>query len=284
MDYKNIYKAIVKKDNKDSLIDLFKETGNWEKLEALKLEIITNDNLPYTLVTVDSRAKHLGYFSSAMIGVYLDNELIMKFTEDYKEDYFYLPIIIKPKNVHPAGKDIITEKNSIQHELIHISDILDWIDEEPDYIERSLMYNLESAIESATEKAFKKSIFLEIEKLFRLEPRAMAHDYDNGEDFVIQPLLNDIFIKYNCSTKEEYIQIKIADYITILKTNYCENFSNKEDFIENCFKKSIKKYGKDIFGEKPNKMIIKVNKHKDNQLLKEALKMVKVNSIKIHQN
>ena len=65
MTYKDIYLKLIHKANKENLIRLFKETDNWERLNAINLEIIDDHELPYILVTIDHQNDlREGYFAS----------------------------------------------------------------------------------------------------------------------------------------------------------------------------------------------------------------------------
>ncbi|ETR70182.1 MAG: hypothetical protein OMM_08993, partial [Candidatus Magnetoglobus multicellularis str. Araruama] len=115
----------------------------------------------------------------------------------YENAYFYLPIIAKPNRIPEIAKKYYSEENAIKHELIHINDMLKWIEEDSAYIENSILYNQNAVTEDTVEK----SIAFEIEKIFKLEPRAIEHDYENGENLIIQPFIDDQYLTYKCKTK-----------------------------------------------------------------------------------
>ena len=267
MDYIDIYRKIADKNNREKLITVFKDTGNWEKLKAVHLEIIEDAKLPYILVNIDYNEDFIGYFSSAMIGIFMEKAFVADIDRNYDREYFYLPVIAKPCQVPEMAKKYFSEENAVQHELMHLSDILEWIRKEPEYIENAIRYTHESA----TAENMDKSIDFEVRKIFALEPPAIGNDFDKGEDIIIQPFIFDIFLKYKCRTKTEYIQMKVSDYITDLREMYLKNFSDRKNAVEDFFRKSVEKYGKKIFGKFPYEELKKVNKEKINKLLKGSV-------------
>ncbi len=263
MDYLSLYRKVVEKQNEDTLLHLLKETGHWEKLQAIDFEIIDDTTLPYILITVDYQEDVVGYFASAMIGISLEKSYILDIQSNYNKEYFYLPLIAKPQTYPEIAKKYYSEEHAIQHELMHISDILQWIENDPTYIENVLHYSYETA----TEDTLDKSIDFEVQKIFTLEPQAMGHDFDNGEDMIIEPFLFGLYMRYKCPTKTEYIEIKIADYMSNLKEMYVKNFSQKKEAIEHFFEESVGKYGKNVFGHDPYHTLQHVHKDKVDKML-----------------
>lgn len=268
MDYLSIYRKVVQKQNEEALLHLFKETGHWDKLHAITLEIRDEMTLPYILITVDYQKEILGYFVGAMIGVTFDKACIRDIHPPYRDDYFYLPVIVIPQTYPDIAKEYYSEEHSIAHELIHIADILQWIDDEPTYIDHVLQYGHETV----TEDTLGSSIDFEVQKIFKLEPRAMGNDFENGEDMIIEPFLFGVSMKYQCQTKTEYIEIKMADYITNLKEMYVKKFQHRKETIEHLFKESIEKYGKTIFGHTPYTTLQKVHTEKAVKMLEYSMK------------
>jgi hypothetical protein len=277
MTYKDIYLKLIHKTNKENLIRLFKETDNWERLNAINLEIIDDHELPYILVTIDHQNDlREGYFASVMIGLYIEKEFIIEIDSSFNNTYFYLPIIAKPNKMPEIAKKYYSEENAIKHELIHINDILKWIEEDPTYIENAIQYNQNVV----TKDTLEKSITFEIEKIFKLEPRAMELDYENGEDLIIQPFIGDNYLTYKCKAKEEYVKLKIAEYLLPLKKAYIDKFPEKKDTIDFIFLENLDQYGKKIFGNNPYSELEKVNSDLASKLISSNLDSL--SSIKKH--
>ncbi len=264
MNYIGAYREIVRKRNEDTLIRVFKETGHWEKLKALDLEINDEAILPYVFSNVDYGEDFTGYFSSAMIGITLERDCILEMCGHYCYEYFYLPVIVKPRYISKLVKKYFSEEVSIGHELMHVSDILRWVGEDPPaYIEDVLNFG----VESVSEDTLEKSVDFEIRKIFKLEPQAIGHDFDNGEDMIIEPFLFEIFLKYQCPTKKEFIKMKIANYVNELKRMYEKRFRGKENEIERFFEESVGKYGKNVFGPAPYQLFLKTREERKAKML-----------------
>lgn len=266
MNYIELYRKIVNRQNENSLLQLLKDTGDWEKLQGTHFEIVEDEMLPYILVTVDYETGRIGYFASIMIGIPLEKENIFPFIGDYSLDYFYLPVIAKPQKTFEQLKQYYSVEQAIHHELLHIADILQWIDDDPSYIEKVIHYTFEAA----TEDTLESSIDFEVGKIFKLEPPAMGSDFDTGETMIIEPFLGLFLMKYECKSKNEYVAIKISDYLRALKQMYEGNFSEKKEAIEQYFKKSIDHHGKTIFGESPYLAFLQTGKDKIEKMLKHS--------------
>ncbi|KPA14036.1 SEC-C motif domain protein [Candidatus Magnetomorum sp. HK-1] len=279
MTYKEIYLQLIHKTNKEDLIRLFKETDNWERLNAINLKIIGDQELPYVLVTIDHQNDlRNGYFASVMIGLYIEKEFIIEIDSRFNNTYFYLPIIAKPNKIPEIAKQYYSEENAIKHELIHINDILKWIEEDPTYIENSIQYNQNAVTKDTVEK----SIAFEIEKIFKLEPGAMELDYDNGENLIIQPFIGNKYLTYQCKTKKEYVKMKISEYLHPLKMAYIDKFPEKKDTIYSSYLKSLDQYGKKIFGNEPYKELERVITDLASKLI--ASNLGSLSTIKKHLN
>ena len=184
----------------------------------------------------------------------MERDCILEMRGHYCYDSFYLPVIVKPRHISELAKKYFSEEVSIGHELMHVSDILRWAGEDPPaYIENVLNFG----VESVSEDTLEKSVDFEIRKIFKLEPQAIGHDFDNGEDMIVEPFLFEIFLNYQCPKKKEFIRMKIADYVNELKRMYEKKFRRKEDEIERFFEESVGKYGKNVFGPSPYQSLLK---------------------------
>ena len=121
--------------------------------------------------------------------------------------------------------------------------------------------------ESVTEDTLDKGIDFEVRKIFVLEPQAIGHDFDNGEDMIIEPFLFGIVLEYRCSTKKEFIEMHLADYIAELKHMYEEKFPGKTDEIERFFEESVGRYRKEAFGPDPYRSLLKTREERTGKLL-----------------
>jgi len=271
MDYLNSYRKIVTKQNEETLLQILKDTGHWAKLRAINFTIIDDTILPYILTTVDYQESDSGYFAGVMIGISLEQSCIRTLDTTYSYKYFYLPLVAKPCAYPEIAKAYYSEEQAIRHELRHIADMLHWINDEPEYLDNVLRYSYEAA----TEETLQHSIDFEVKKIFRLEPQALQDDHESGEDMLIEPFIFGRYMKYRCTTQQEYLEIKLSDYVSDLKEMYVKNYPQKKGDIEHFFEKSVGQYGEHIFGESPYAALRHVRKDKIQKMLAYSIEAVK---------
>lgn len=257
--YIEIYKNYVKKENEEKIRKLFHETGEWKFLQIDALDIVEEkDRLSYILLKTHFKIDEQNLFAAAMFGIFLDGKEI----PHSESEIFYLPTILTTSHGLEISKRFTTIEQSIQHELCHLEDILQWISEEPDYISNAKRYT----IDISTIENLKQSIFFECRKIFKLEPRAYHCDFQAGETIVIQSFLLWI-IKYKCKTFEEYLIWQLASYFNKLRSAYKIRFPERKENIDQYFREAIDIYGKEVLGENPNDILEKHEKTKVSKLL-----------------
>ncbi|UCH95531.1 MAG: hypothetical protein JSV88_01425 [Candidatus Aminicenantes bacterium] len=239
MTHKEIYYHLVKKENANGLGQLLEKQGIFEKFKVERLEIQSQNDFPYILVQV--RSKDL--YAAMFIGIFTD---IRPLFPNYPDEFYYLPLIFFCPYYPEKFQKLINREFSIRHEVLHIKDILDLVEQEPGYLTKVRQYNVNN--EDLQLDDLEKSMDLEIFKVFYLEPRALAQDFANGENTLYMELGEKI-LQYHCQTSEEYVQLKINDYITKIRILYLQKFPAKKFRIENGLKNFTNKYGKDIYGE-----------------------------------
>ena len=239
--YKDFYNKIVKKNNGEKITAILKENHAWEYFKIKQIEIIQAVPYAYILIELDIT----GDFAAQFLGMFVE---IKKYFPGYNEDNFYLPAIAYPQEYYANMKPFINKELSLAHELLHLTDIIDMIENDSSYLEKIYKYGFEN-IKDAGE--LPESIDFEIWKNFQIEPRALENDFKNGEKLILAPFLFGMVMKYKCKTQEEYIQLKMSDYIFDLQDMYCERFKEEQDKIRGYFKDSINKHGHKIYGDKP---------------------------------
>ena len=271
MDYLNSYRKIVTKQHEETLLHILKDTGHWAKLRAINFTVIDDTPLPYILTTVDYQDSDMGYFAGVMIGITLEQSCIMALDTTYSYKNFYLPLIAKPCTYPDIAKAYYSEEQAIRHELMHVADMLCWINDEPEYLDNVLLYSYEAA----TEETLQDSIDFEVKKIFTLEPQALQDDYESGEDMLIEPFIFGRYMKYRCTTQQEYLEIKLSDYVSDLKDMYMKSYPQKRGDIEHFFDKSVGQHGGHIFGNSPYETLQHVRKDKIQKMLTYSIEAVK---------
>ena len=96
-----------------------------------------------------------------------------------------------------------------------------------------------------------KCVDYEVDKIFRLEPKALSIDYKEagGEIYLPIPGESQVVVQ-GFETSKEYIQAKIVFQIIFLKSDLI-SFAKDNDaaaVIESAIFEAVNKYGKDVFG------------------------------------
>ncbi len=238
--YKNIYYQVVKESNLEIIKKIIKELGYYDEETIDKLEFNNKDNLPYFSITVDS-SEHLakGCFS-LLDGIFIDIDTI---APEWK-GIFYLSILIVRETANARLQPFINADSLKDHELHHLQSIIDHIDRHPDYIEKSMQYN----IGSCTIENIKESIEFEVSKIFNNEMHALISDYENGErDCYLHS--GGIVTVVTFHNKDEFIQYQLGSYLSSLNSNFIHKFPDMVTEINVCIDKEINKQGENIFGK-----------------------------------
>ncbi|UZW16042.1 hypothetical protein OSC52_09575 [Clostridium pasteurianum] len=260
MTHKNIYFKIVKEKNIQLLNKIFKEQGLIEYHHIDNIQFMCKNDFPYILITENNTGRNNIVYAAKYIGLFLN---LQKIIVDYKQLY-YLPVIAIPAEYDKYIEKYVEKHLAIEHELIHVKDILQIIDTDDKYLSNVYNYAL-SNIKSV--ENIEKSIDFEIYKIFKLEPRALSSDYKGGLCMIYSDFIFGI-AKYKCTSLEEYLQMEIYNYLSNLKSTYIEKFENNKKIIENIFKEKINKYGNEIYGENPYAEYKKVKDEFIHKLLK----------------
>lgn len=232
----------------DKIINLFKENECWESFQIKQLQIIEETPYPYILLELDI----VGEFAAQFLGLFLD---IHKYFLWHDAENFYLPAIAYPHEYHRGIKQYVNKEVSIAHELLHLRDIIESIENEPGYLEKVYRYGFENVEDTSD---LEESIAFEVGKIFRIEPKALANDFKNGEKMIFEPFFLGMVMKYKCSTEDEYIRLSMCNYIVDLQEMYCEKFGEAEDKIKEYFMNSVNRHGREIFGENPYERVLEI--------------------------
>lgn len=264
-DYIEIYKGFL--SNEQLMKTFISDEKISEDLEVLNIEIVNEEGFPYIIIESDTDEK----FAAAMVGITLDTNKYK--INDFKKDLFYLPVILTPVKMKDKLKDYgVDFKQSLVHEKLHVKRIINWITDEPSYIDNFLSFGFDFMIKdnNLEEKKLEKSIDFEIRKIFYLEPEALTSDFESGEDTISVPSFLGGMLEYKCETVEEFLLWQLTNYITSLQDAY-EKFSDKKDKIKEYFNKYVNKYGT-ILGENPYDMINKQKSEFVNKMLSYSVK------------
>ncbi|MCP4137727.1 MAG: hypothetical protein GY754_42580 [bacterium] len=263
MNYEQLYYSIVKEENKETIIKILEEQRIIEQFEVQRVEIHSRNDFPYILFVLDTASGHAAQY----LGLFVDIKPILP---EYNKEWFYLPVICLWENLPNTIKDFVNIDNTIEHELLHVRSFLKIIQDDPAYPELTFKYGMNS---NFPEEDLEKSISLVLEKLFIVEPPALTNDFEKGESFILDQFLGRI-LQFKCETLEEYLQIKMKDYLSGYENQYKRRFPEAREKIKNLFEKYTAKYGKDILGEDPIKQLQQLRDSYAEKLLDSSLKEI----------
>ncbi len=239
--YKDTYYRLVTKANLEQIKHILNEHEYYDKNTVEKIEYEGKDNLPYFILAVDS-AEYIGRRGAYAVldGIFIEINSIIP----YWEGIFYLSILIIRKTTHEKLKLIINPEMLKEHELHHLRQKIEHIDQYPGYIEESRKYNAGSC----TYANIERSIQFEVNKIFFSELPAFISDYERGERHY--HLYSDgLALMATSHDKNEFVQYNLAQYIAKLEFVYSNRFSDKKAKITEYIAKEVNKQGKKRFGE-----------------------------------
>ena len=234
---KEIYQKIVCERNLEQLKLILGKEIPAVGFEFISFELLkdTRDGFPYIYCLIDSNMM----YAAQMIGLLVD---IKEIIPDYGKDYYYLPIVAFCETLPEEVRQYVNKGISINHELLHVKDMLDLIDEDPGFPEKVWNYGKYSPIKNDD---LPESIDHEIFKVFRMEPQAIRQDYEAGENYILLPLKNGEIYKYVCSEFQQCLLVKMVSEITRINKIYLDKFNiepSAKQIISDEFKRSIKKF------------------------------------------
>ncbi len=266
LDHTALYHQIVKQEHYDALHSIVAEQLAAIEYELLDLTIVADESLPHILCRVNAA----GTFAAVMLGLFVDIRPILP---HYTDPHYYLPLVILRDETNERMQRLINQKLALQHELLHLQDMLRLIQERPDYPTQSYRYGLHSV---TVREELPKSIDLELFKLFYIEPPAMRLDYRSGERHILIPFDANarIAVRYDCETMEEYVAMNMHSYITGLADNFKARFENDAkatELIDAEIERGLKRYGRGVFGTNPSKGFAEVEQASKPKILQAML-------------
>jgi hypothetical protein len=239
INYKKAYYEFVRQENLEKLKIILKELQYYDDSIIENIQFKRKDDLSYFCALVDS-PEYTGNRSYTMLdGIFIEIEsIIPAYTE-----IFYLPVIMIRK-VKEKLKQFVNLPLFEKHELHHLKELIDYIDRNPDYIEKAMKYN----IGSCSLDNIHKSIEFELNKVFLLEVPAFEFDFENGDrDFLFYS--DGVVTKIPVDTKQRFVAFHISSYAANLRQAYLERFPGNEELVNETIRKELNKQGRRFFGE-----------------------------------
>jgi len=245
--YEKTYHHLVKQENLAKIKEILKEKESYDPETIGKIQYKKEKELPYLFVQVDSGV-YLGQGNYGMVdGNFVNIESICP----QWTDVFYLPILFLRQPADPKLKELVEKRKIKEHEIEHLKDLLDYIDEHPSYIKRAQKYSLSGC----TLENVGKSIHFEVEKIFQKEAPVLAKDYRNGETCVSISADGAAF-EIEVDTEARFVEYEIGLYLGSLFERYLEKFPEHKELIENLYKKEVDTQGRAFFGKNALQKIV----------------------------
>ena len=244
LSYKEVYYRVVIEENLERIKRIIEDQGYYDSVTINKIQYRKSNNLPHFFVQVDSPDYTFGNY--AMIdGIYLDIDSIVP----EWQGKFYLGIIIIRNPTNEKIKRFIDPAKDIEHELEHLRYLTDHIDKNPDYIEKSMKYN----VGSCTLRNLEKSIAFEVNKIFSMELPALILDFEMGQKDMFS-FENGILTKITVDDKDSFLRYQMGHYLAGLHERYAKKFPENIEQIKDKFEREVNERGKELFG--PNCMML----------------------------
>ena len=237
--YKDTYYNLVTQKNIEGIKKIIKEQGYYDSKTIDKIQYRELNGLPHFFLTVDSPNYTDGHYAM-LDGIYLDvNSIIPQW-----HGKFYLGIVIIRKPTNERINPFLAPVKDIEHELNHLYRLINYINKYPDYIEKSLKYNVGSCGISQLDESIK----FEVKKIFSMEVPTLILDFDMGQKDLFSYDKGTV-TKITVNDMDDFLRYKVGLYITTLNGQYIERFPENVEQIKDILEKEVNKQGKKQFGD-----------------------------------
>jgi hypothetical protein len=237
--YKNTYYNLVTRDNLEEVKKIIKNQGYYDSTTIDKIQYRELNGLPYFLLIVDSPTYTSGHYAM-LDGIYLDACSIIP----PWHGKFYLTIMIIRKPTNEKIKLFIDSTKDIEHELNHLYFLIEHINKSPDYIEKSIKYNVGSCEICDLDESIK----FEVKKIFSMEVPALILDFDMGQKNLFS-YENGMVTKITINDKDNFLRYKVGLYLANLNNQCVKRFPENAKQIKNNLEKEVNRQGKALFGD-----------------------------------
>ena len=239
MKHREIYMALLSPELRGRLLTTLEAEGILKLLKAHALEVVDASPLPYVRLEITAGE---GGLVAHCTGVWFDVRPLVG--PEGEEDY-YLPVL---------GVANGASMPTVRHELLHLNDMLALLERDPSYSERAMKLGINS-IEQPSQ--IEESVDFELFKIFAMEPQAYRLEFSLGETWI------DTFhagqpVRYSCSSAEELVTMRMADYVTTLELRYVKLFPGHAATIRKAIRRSTDHHGREVFGAKAHDRVLQV--------------------------
>lgn len=237
--YKDTYFNLVTRENLEMVKKIIKDHGYYDPTTVDKIQYRELDELPHFFLPVDSPNYTCGHYAM-LDGIYLDVNLIVP----QWHGKFYINIMLIREPTNEKIKPFITPAKDVEHELDHLHRLIDYINKDPGYIEKSMKYNAGSCGIGDLDKSIK----FEVNKIFSMEVPTLVLDFDMGQKDLFSYDKGTV-TKITVNDKENFLRYKVGLYLVRLNDQYIKRFPENVEEIKTNLEKQVNRYGKALFGD-----------------------------------
>lgn len=240
--YKETYLQLLQPEKLDEIRQILinSDYSYFDSESSQKIKLCKEKNFPYLFLLVDSYDQMGQNHYSMLDGIFVHIDNIIQTWQGY----FYLPIVVL-RHIKEEHIKIITDIDRLLlHELEHLFSIVDYIEQNPEYINNAMNLN----VGICNKDNILESMAFELGKLFNFEVKALESDFDHGErhlNFYDQGILSRVEVKL----KMDFVKYNISFCIANLFVQYKNRFPDKEKFIVNVYREEVNRHGLQLFGK-----------------------------------
>jgi hypothetical protein len=238
--HRDAYLALLSPSLWERTLAKLVEEGILKLLDARGARVVDDAPLPYVRLEI-TRGKS-GLIAHCT-GVWFDVRPLVG--PEGEEDY-YLPVL---------GASEGASGPTMEHELLHLRDMLALLERDPSYSQRALKLGINSI---SAPYQIGKSVDLELFKIFAMEPQAYRLEFSLGETWIDVPC-GDRELRYQCASAEELVSMRLADYVETLERKYLEKFPGHEAAIRKAMRRGTNLHGRALFGPQAYERVQQVN-------------------------
>ncbi len=237
--YKDTYYNIVTQENVEEIKKIINDQGYYDPAIIDQIHYRELNGLPHFFLTVESPDYTNGHYAM-LDGIYLNINSIFPLWIGK----FYLSMMIIRKPTNEKIGNFISPAKDIEHELNHLRFLIDYINKYPDYIEKSMKYNVGSCELCNLDESIK----FEVNKIFSMELPVLILDFDMGQKDLFSYEKGTVTI-ITVDDKNDFLRYKVGNYLAELNNQYTKRFPKNVQQIKNNLEKEVNRQGKTLFGD-----------------------------------
>jgi hypothetical protein len=229
MTHRKMYSWLLAANREAALLKTIADQGYQKSLGYTNACVIRDKHLSYIRFLIPRNLDHAAHSG----GIYIH---LHDFPELNYPDRFYLPILalVNPK-----------DKIALAHELLHISDLLQRVEEDPGYPAIAMRM---ASYEATDDSDLEERIEFELRKVLAMETRAFQLEYKLGVRKIAVPFIHGKSYPVTCASEQEFVQFWLAEYIHRTESTFLQRFPQHAERILAAVKTLTNQYGQDLFG------------------------------------